>query len=279
MRLQHVRNLLLAALCFFSGRLSPAAEFVATFNSMQDLDAAFTKSSWTGSNRTHSPTNVAVNNGILELKLSASPPGTLPVCAEIVSKKSDFLYGTYRASIKMTNKPGAVVGFFTYLGNPLNEIDVEFLTRTPKIAYFTLHHIQENVDNAEKTVAFDPSAAFHEYRFDWYANKVDYYIDNQPVATLTQQVPNLASNLLLNHWSGNIAGWGGAAPTEDVFMDVDWAYYNSDYSAPNFLTPIQPLQARNLSGRIPWEGLIPDQGRILVIKNHRLFSLSGKALP
>ena len=32
----------------------------------------------------------------------------------------------------MSSVPGAVVGWFTYLGNPLNEIDVEFLTRDPR---------------------------------------------------------------------------------------------------------------------------------------------------
>ena len=209
-----------------------SAEFLQTFDSMQDVEAAWTTSSWTGANRTHSPANVTVKDGILELTLSGSAPGTKPVCAEIVSKRNDFLYGTYRASIKMTSKPGAVVGWFTYLGNPLNEIDVEFLTRDPLTAHFTLHHIRTGVDHATKTLPFDPSAAFHEYRFDWYRDRVEYYVDNQPYATLTNEVPDRPSRLLLNHWSGNIETWGGAAPTEDVLMQVDWAYYSSDYRPP-----------------------------------------------
>ena len=219
--------------------VSSRVEFLETFDSMQQVDASWTLSSWTGANRTHSPANVTVKNGVLELKLSGSTPGTLPVCAEIVSRKNDFFYGTYRASIKMTNAPGAVVGWFTYLGNPLNEIDVEFLTRDPNLAHFTLHHIQTSVDHASKTVPFDPSTAFHEYRFDWYKDRVDYYIDGQPYATLTNKVPDQPSRLLLNHWSGNIPTWGGAAPTEDVVMQVDWAYYASDYRAPTGLTSLR----------------------------------------
>jgi beta-glucanase (GH16 family) len=254
------------------------AEFIATFNTLQEVDAAFTRSTWTGTNRTHSAANVTVNNGILQLKLNASPPGTLPVCAEIVSRKNDFFHGTYRASIKMTNRPGAVVGFFTYLGNPLNEIDIEFLTRTPRTAYFTLHHVQTNVDDTTRTVAFDPSAAFHEYRFDWYASRIDFYIDNQLMATLTNQVPNLASSLLINHWSGNIAGWGGAAPVEDVFMDVDWVYYNSDYSAPPFLTILQPRFPRGAAAPHSPEYLVPAGGRILVARKNRLYSLAGESV-
>jgi beta-glucanase (GH16 family) len=182
---------------------APIDDFLQTFDSMQDVEAAWTLSSWNNSNRTHSPANVSVRNGVLELKLSGSQPATKPVCAEIVSRRNDFFYGTYRASIKMTNTPGAVVGWFTYLGNPLNEVDVEFLTRDPRVAHFTLHHIRTGVDRAKKELSFDPSAEFHEYRFDWYRDRIEYYVDGEASATLTNEVPDRPSRLLLNHWSGN----------------------------------------------------------------------------
>ena len=152
--------------------------------------------------------------------------------AEIASRRNDFFYGTYRASIKMSSVPGAVVGWFTYLGKPLNEIDVEFLTRDPRKAHFTLHHIRTGVDHATPTMPFDPSAAFHEYRFDWYTNRVEYYVDGKQYATLTNQVPDRPSRILLNHWSSNIPTWGGNAPTEDAVMLVDWVYFSSDYKGP-----------------------------------------------
>ena len=224
----------------------PAGEpFYQAFDSMADVEAAWTLSSWSNGNRSHSPANVSVKDGLLQLTLSGSQPGAKPVCAEIVSKRSDFFHGTYRASIRMTNTPGAVVGWFTYLGNPLNEIDVEFLTRDPLTAHFTLHHIRTGVDHATRTLPFDPSAGFHEYRFDWYAGRVEYYIDGQLNATLTNEVPDTPSRLLLNHWSGNIPTWGGEAPTTDVNMDVDWVYYSPDYVAPVGLTG----EARRAPGR------------------------------
>jgi beta-glucanase (GH16 family) len=208
------------------------APFMQTFDSMEDVNASWTLSSWSNGNRTHSPANVSVRNGILDLTLSGAVPGAKPVCAEIVSRRKDFLYGTYRASIKMTNKPGAVVGWFTYLGNPLNEIDVEFLTNDPLLAHFTLHHIRTGVDHATKALPFDPSTAFHEYRFDWYKDHVEYFVDGMPYATLTKEVPDRPSSLLLNHWSGNIPTWGGPAPTEDLHLLVDWVYFSPDYQAP-----------------------------------------------
>src|SRR5215831_14541179 len=156
------------ALLATGARQAAPAEFRQTFDSMQDVETAFTFSSWSNNNRSHSPANVTVKDGVLQLKLSAAVPGTLPVCAEIASRRNDFYYGTYRAAIRMSKVPGAVVGWFTYLGRPLNEIDVEFLTRDPLLAHFTLHHIQTGVDHGRKQVTFDPSAAFHEYRLDWY---------------------------------------------------------------------------------------------------------------
>jgi len=210
----------------------PVAAFFQTFDSMEEVQAAWTLSSWTNSNRSHSPANVSVTGGVLGLKLNATNPGEKPVCAEVVSRRNDFHYGTYRASIKMTSTPGAVAGWFTYLGNPLNEIDVEFLSRDPRVARFTLHHIRTGVDHGREDLAFDPTAAFHEYRFDWYKDRVEYFIDGKPSTTLTKEVPDRPSRLLLNHWSGNIPTFGGPAPTEDAIMQVDWVYFSPDYRDP-----------------------------------------------
>ena len=210
----------------------PPVAFIQNFDSMADVQTAFTLSSWTNANRSHSPSNVRVVNGVLQLMLSATKSGEKPVCAEVVSRRNDFFHGTYRASIKMTPVPGAVAGWFTYLGKPLNEIDVEFLSRDPSVARFTLHHVKTGVDHGRKVLGFDPAAAFHEYRFDWYADRVEYFIDGEPAATLTTDVPDRPSRLLLNHWSGNIPTFGGAAPTEDAVMEVDWVYFSADYRDP-----------------------------------------------
>ena len=198
---------------------------------MDDLLAFWNRSSWTNDNRTHSPDNVWIEDSVLVLKLSGSQPGELPVCAEITSKRSDFHYGSYSASIKTTDKAGAVVGWFVYLGSPLNEIDIEFLTQDITHVHFTLHHIDVGVDYDKVPIDFDPSTGFHEYRFDWYADRVEYFIDGEHLSTLTNRVPDLPCKIMLNHWSGNIPGWGGPAPQEDVFMYVDWMRYSTDVAA------------------------------------------------
>jgi hypothetical protein len=210
------------------------------FNSLADLNAFWSVSTWGNDSRVHSAQNVAIEDGILSLKLSGSQPGQKPVCAEITSKRSDFRYGSYRASIKTSRTAGGVVGWFTYRDSPLNEIDVEMLTKDNSDLHFTLHHIQTSVDYKLVKLSFDPSAAFHEYRFDWYPDKVAYFVDGKPTATLTKKIPDMEARIMLNHWSGNIEGWGGPAPSQDMFMYVDWMVYSSEYPSAAGLRPQRP---------------------------------------
>jgi hypothetical protein len=208
------------------------------FDSMADLGAFWDISTWGNDNRTHSAQNVSIANGILSLKLSGSQPGQKPVCAEITSKRSDFKYGSYRASIKTSKTAGGVVGWFVYRDSPLNEVDVEMLTKDNSDLHFTLHHIQTGVDYKLVKLGFDPSAAFHEYRFDWHPDRVEYFVDGKPMAALAKQVPDMETKIMLNHWSGNIAGWGGPAPTQDMYMDVDWMAYSTDFPAAIAIRPM-----------------------------------------
>jgi len=209
------------------------------FNSEADFNAFWNVSTWGISGTIqYSADNVWIDetNGLLVLKLSASPPGTTPVCGEVSSKRSDFLYGSYRASIKVCDIPGSVIGWFVYKdgipgdGN-LHEVDVEYLTNNLSQIHFTLHHDEFSVEHQVKPVSFDPTADFHEYRFDWYPDKVEYYIDSEHVATLTTKVPDAACTIMLNHWSKNLTDWGGPAPTEDTYMYIDYMHYYSDPTA------------------------------------------------
>jgi hypothetical protein len=216
----------------FAGLRAPAARaetLKQDFNSLEELKAFWDISTWADESRSHSAQNVSVAGGILTLKLSASPPGTKPVCAEIASKRADFRYGSYRASIRTSRVAGGVVGWFVYRDPPLNEIDVEMLTKDNRDLHFTLHNVQTDVDYKLVKLAFDPAAGFHEYRFDWHPGSVEYFVDGKPAGTLAKQVPDQEAAMMLNHWSGNIAGWGGPAPLEDMYMDVDWVAYSSDF--------------------------------------------------
>ena len=211
-----------------------AEEIKQEFNSRADFDSFWNISTWSNSDQQYSASNVTLDtvNGWVRLKINASPQGTKPVNGEISSKRNNFLYGSYRASIKFDAVPGGVVGWFVYRTTAdLHEIDVEFLTRDTKNIHFTLHHVQTSVDYKKAPISFDPTADFHEYRFDWHADKVVYFIDGNTIDSLTNKVPDAACSILLNFWSANIPEWGGPAPTQDTYMYVDYMRYYSDFSA------------------------------------------------
>lgn len=223
-----------------------AETIVQDFTSKKSFDSFWNISTWGSADQQYSASNVKLDtaNGWVRLKLSASPAGTKPVCGEITSKRSDFLYGSYRASIRFDSTPGGVVGWFVYKDEPdLHEIDVEYLTQDPKNIHFTLHHKETSVEYHKKRISFDPTAAFHEYRFDWYPEKVIYFIDGVHCDTLTTKVPDAACTIMLNLWSANIEGWGGNAPEKDMYMYIDYVHYFSEYAATSLLTRCNRLKA------------------------------------
>ncbi len=240
MFLSALRGTLLPIFLLFHGLCPCFSEvIIQDFETEADFNSFWAISTWgiTGTIQ-YSADNAWVdeNDGMLVLKINASPLGTIPVCGEVCSKRDDFLYGSYRASIKICDISGSVIGWFAYKdgvpgdGN-LHEVDVEYLTENLNQVHFTLHHDEYSVDHQIKLVSFDPTADFHEYRFDWYSDKVEYYIDSEHYATLTKKVPDAACSIMLNHWSKNLTDWGGPAPTEDTYMYIDYMHYYSDFTA------------------------------------------------
>jgi beta-glucanase (GH16 family) len=257
-------------------------EIKQEFDKRQEFESFWDISTWGNDQQQYSTSNVLLDtvHGWVRLKISASPQGVKPVVAEITSKRNNFLYGSYRASIKFDNVPGGVVGWFVYrTTEDLHEIDVEYLTRDINNIHFTLHHVQTSVDYKMKPISFDPTADFHEYRFDWYPDKVLYFIDGQKVDSLTKKVPDAACTIMLNFWSANIAEWGGAAPTRDTYMYVDYMRYSSD------LTSIksQPTTEVPTSGKIYISSnngtiSITTEKTSSVNDNLSIFTVSGKRI-
>lgn len=83
-----------------------------------------------------------------------------------------------------------------------------------------------------KTVnlGFDPTAGFHEYRFDYLPGKVYFYADSKLLAEMEgDQIPDSSGHLILQHWSNGNAKWSGGPPQQDATIVVNYvkAYFNS----------------------------------------------------
>lgn len=202
------------------------------FNSLDELKQNWWISSWGHVPKQYSADNVAVEDGILRLTMipDSLDGAPRPLCGEVTYTGKKFLYGSFRASIKTTERSGGVVGWFVYKdgvpgdGN-LHEIDMEILTEDITQIHYTLHHDAYSVDHAVDPLGFDPSADFHEYRFDWYPDSVVYYIDGERRMKQTVTIPDDSCSVMLNYWSNNNVNWGGDMPDTVTHMWVDYMHY------------------------------------------------------
>ncbi|KAL8999358.1 MAG: hypothetical protein Q9169_001784 [Polycauliona sp. 2 TL-2023] len=167
--------------------------------------------------------------------------GMVPM-GEAATNRSDMLYGSFRAAIKLTGQKGTCGAFFWYL-NDSHEIDMEFLSsqfnETSQPVNLVLQS-EESMDagfDAENTNAFElhqlpfnPSEGFNEYRFDWFEDRVDFFANGVLLKSMTGDgVPKDPGHLMLSQWSNGDPKWSGGPPTEDAVMTVSYVkgYFNS----------------------------------------------------
>ncbi|KAJ6787068.1 hypothetical protein PWT90_03207 [Aphanocladium album] len=201
------------------------------------------------------PRNVVVGPGVankgaagkhagVELSVGATVVnGAVPV-AELDTVRQDIFWGSFRAGMKLTAVKGTCAAFFWYF-NDTQEIDMEFLSveYDQENRTYPVNLVIQSRDSAErgydasgtstyKTVNldFDPSAGFHEYRFDYLPGRVYFYADSKLLAQMEgAEIPNHAGHLILQHWSNGNAKWSGGPPREDATIVVSYlkAYFNS----------------------------------------------------
>jgi beta-glucanase (GH16 family) len=145
------------------------------------------------------PEGVTFSNGDLVLKSDVDRH----LGAEYKTK-GKFLYGKYRASMRLDQTPGTYLTFFLYTPEPgnHNEIDIELIKtgNVTKARLTTWVDMKKNERNF--VLSFDPSKDYHLYGFDWHPDRVDFFIDDMetPLWTSTERVPQGSCYLYLNSW-------------------------------------------------------------------------------
>ncbi|KAG6229897.1 hypothetical protein E4U34_002054 [Claviceps purpurea] len=164
--------------------------------------------------------------------------------AEIDSARTDMFWGSYRVLMRLTRASGTCAAFFWYR-NDSQEIDMEFLSREFNIAAkvfpinLVIHSPESMRDgyDASKSgtlrrveLSFDPTSAFHEYRFDYLPGRVLFFADGQFLAEMSgKKMPNSGGHVILQHWSNGNTLWSGGPPASDAVIWVRSvkAYFNS----------------------------------------------------
>ncbi|KAK1827901.1 glycoside hydrolase, family 16 [Podospora conica] len=169
--------------------------------------------------------------------------GMVPT-AEVATRRLDMMWGTFRASMRLTGVEGTCAAFFWYF-NDTQEIDMEFLSREfnrdngsfPVNLVLQSHEAAAANFDASHTgtfvrayLPFDPTEGFHEYRIDYLAGRVFFYADGAMLAQMDgPAVPVTAGHLIMRHWSNGNPKWSGGPPERDAAVLVKYvkAYFNS----------------------------------------------------
>ncbi|EXL48797.1 hypothetical protein FOCG_11039 [Fusarium oxysporum f. sp. radicis-lycopersici 26381] len=132
--------------------------------------------------------------------------------------------------------------------NDTQEIDIEFLSQEfdHDNGIYPINLVVQSKESLEagydasKTgsfkrvrLDFDPTDAFHEYRFDYLPGQVLFYADGKLLARMKGgDMPSSGGHLILQHWSNGNPLWSGGPPKEDATVTVSFvkAYFNSSNS-------------------------------------------------
>lgn len=193
------------------------------FRGIDDFDT-LDPSIWTQANHRLGRGTVASQNTAIQNKqlvLTALP--AFLEGAEIQSKDT-FLYGSYRARIQTPISPSSLTGFFLYTEPDFYyEIDIEILNRPRSTIMFTTYAGGKKTNTKSIPLKFDPSKAFHEYRFDYYPNHLSFYVDGKLAYTVSHGLPQKPMRLMINHW---FPDWLPELDTTDEKnLYVDWVKY------------------------------------------------------
>ncbi|KAF2216151.1 glycoside hydrolase family 16 protein [Cercospora zeae-maydis SCOH1-5] len=172
--------------------------------------------------------------------------GDMIPMSEIVSSRTDILYGSFRIALKPTPIHGTCGAFFFYF-NDSTEIDLEFLSKDLAPASSALSNstvnlviqspqsaIQGYVSPASQNfflspLSFDATQGYNEFRFDWFPDKVEFYANGQLLRRMEENIPrNQPGALHVSHWSNGNEAWSGGPPKEDAVLMVSYVkgYFN-----------------------------------------------------
>ena len=182
--------------------------------------------------------NVIFADGLMSLKLSDG--GDRYYGGEY---RSDATYGHgyYSVSMKPLKMDGVISSFFTYTGNPWDEIDIEFLgDDTTKVQF---NYYTNGVGGHEYVyhLGFDASEEFHTYGFEWLEDCIIWYVDGKAVYKATEDIPVTNAQIMMNLWNVNasenesLKDWAGVFTGEGLpgYAYYEWIGFDPYVEAPS----------------------------------------------
>lgn len=161
------------------------------------------------------PANVtSTATGGLSLAVIKQPLGVRNFSAAAISSRVSFLFGRFEATLKATNVPGVVTGFFLHRDSPRQEIDVEILGNQPDQLLVNVFY-NPGTDGAKFDygfrgtpaiikLGFDASKGLHDFTIEWDPCEIRWFVDQKLVHRRNTweptPIPHLPMTLHVNAW-------------------------------------------------------------------------------
>lgn len=260
-------NLLLLGCASSGDGPNPAADGAGTFqllfrDEFDTLDQnrwQLMTHSWDSNLALFSSAPVAIEDGLLVIRLLPAPDGTAdsggvvkPFLGAEVRSKDTLEYGRVRARIKFASGSAVVSSLVTiytpWPADDWNELDVECLGAMPASLEYnaqvytgppTTPPVAESVrptpDVFRDTLGFDPTLDFHVYTIEWTPEHARFLVDDEERHRWSRNIDRmrLPQNVLLTIWASSSSGWAGPVTdaTANAAATYDWVELY-EYSRP-----------------------------------------------
>ncbi|GAB7331100.1 hypothetical protein MBLNU13_g02584t1 [Cladosporium sp. NU13] len=148
--------------------------------------------------------------------------------------KEKMLYGSYRAGIKFSGVNGTrgTFGWESKEGTRKQSISMTFAANAAKILAVTVRNTDSKYQKHDSSFEVSFSSIFHfpeefhELRFDFLPDRIDFYIDDHLFLSQSETVPTFPGSLSLKHY---VDDGLEDPPAHDAVMTVSYvkAYYNT----------------------------------------------------
>lgn len=176
------------------------------FNNLDDFNLP--NRVWGTENNGVSSENVSLENGIVDIKIDETNK-----IGGALESKSYYSYGSFEMVAKADGISGICYSLWTFFyednGNVNHEIDIEFFGKNNENnnVIYSSYIAEDESTHIEDKLDYDINDNnYHSYRFDWFEDKIDYYIDGIKKATIVTNVPYKKMKVWLGAWCPSWAG-------------------------------------------------------------------------
>jgi len=177
--------------------------------------------------------NVTFEDGHMQLIIDkdAKATGDIPYSGGEFRSRKFYGYGRYEVCMKPIKNDGVVSSFFTYTGpsdnNPWDEIDIEFTGKdTTKVQFNYFTNGRGNHEYMHD-LGFDASEDFHTYAFEWYEDKILWFVDGVEVHSADKQIPVTRGKIMMNAWCGTgVDSWLKAFDDSKLPLTAEYKWFS-----------------------------------------------------